>query len=522
LTKRNVVRRRVSRGTKKIIQRGQAMLSEAISEAAGAEQKASAERKRRTPAVDPPKNLTAAAIKKFAANPAKKRRRIRDLGGQSLYLIIEPSGVKSFEMRFRRPGGRPAKIRLGQYDATDREIEGDPVIGQPLTLAAARALATKLHRERQLGRDVIGEHKAARHRQRAEVKYREASTFGLAVRDYLREYAQKQTRNWRETARLLGLHYDANSKAAQENKDGLAQRWGDKDVRSIDGHDVYSVCDEARRFGVPGVKARNKGLSEARGRALFVALSSLFKWLCKNRRVASNPCLNAYQPEPAKARDRHLTSDEIKWFWRACDEVDAPRVNGATKPFSPLLRLLLLTGSRLNEVARMTRQELGDDGMWRLPGSRTKNGKAHVVPLPPLAHELIASMPVNSDFVFSTNGQTPVSGWNRMKRRLDAAMLSIARKERGAAVKIDKWRLHDLRRTAITGMAELGIRPDVIELTVNHVSGSRGGIAGIYNRSELLPERQTALERWAAHVEGLVRGMAGSVVSLHPRQGGAA
>src|SRR5262249_45574515 len=82
----------------------------------------------------------------------------------------------------------------------------------------------------------------------------------------------------------------------------------------------------------------------------------------------------------------------------------------------------------------------------------------------------------------------------RMKRRLDAAMLDIARQERGAKGAILAWRLHDLRRTCITGMAELGIRPDVIELTVNHVSGSRGGIARVYNRSEMLDERNGALE----------------------------
>jgi integrase len=482
------------------------MLSDSITEAA-----------RKAP--DAPPALTDGAIRRYV--PGKQRRRIRDGGAQSLYLIVEPTGVKSFEMRFRRPDGRPAKIRLGRYTTT-RDSEEHPVIGQQLTLAAARQVAAEVQRRRALGEDVIGEHKAKRHRQRVEVKERQSLSFGVAVRDFLREHAQKHTRNWRETARLLGLRFDSSGKTVEENKDGLAQRWGDKEVRAYDGHDVWLVCDEAKRFGVPGIKARNKGLSEARGRALFVALSGLFKWLHKNRRVPGNPCLMAYQPEAAKVRDRHLTADEIKWFWQACDEVDAPRVNGATKPFAPLLRLLLLTGSRLNEVARMTREELGDDGMWRLPGSRTKNGKAHIVPLPPLAHELTASMPVNGDFVFSTNGRTPVSGWNRMKRRLDAAMLSIARKERGAAVKIDKWRLHDLRRTAITGMAELGIRPDVIELTVNHVSGSRGGIAGVYNRSELMPERQAALERWATHVEGLVHGMARNVVSLRPRQGGTA
>src|SRR5262249_18082425 len=96
--------------------------------------------------------------------------------------------------------------------------------------------------------------------------------------------------------------------------------------------------------------------------------------------------------------------------------------------------------------------------------------------------------------VFTTTGETPISGWSKVKARI------------AVAVGGPPWRLHDLRRTAVTGMAELGIRPDVIELTVNHVSGSRGGIAGVYNRSELLPERKVALQRWATHVQGIVAG----------------
>ena len=213
-------------------------------------------------------------------------------------------------------------------------------------------------------------------------------------------------------------------------------------------------------------------------------------------------------PRPAAAteRDRVLTNDEIRWFWQATETADAPRVPGAPRPFAPLLRLLLLSGQRLDEVAGMTRDELHGEATWQLPGSRTKNKRAHVVPLPPLARELIDSMPGNAGLVFSTTGTSPVSGWSRMKRRLDEAMLAVARKERGAKATIPAWRLHDLRRTAVTGMAELGIRPDVIELTVNHVSGHRGGIAGVYNRSELIGERRAALERWAAHVESIVSG----------------
>jgi integrase len=168
----------------------------------------------------------------------------------------------------------------------------------------------------------------------------------------------------------------------------------------------------------------------------------------------------------------------------------------------------------------MTRDELHDDGAWHLPGSRTKNGRAHVVPLSPLARELTASVKAKpSPFIFTTTGTTPVSGWSRLKRRLDAAMLITAIEERGANVVIPAWRLHDLRRTTITGMVELGVAPHVVELVVNHVSGTRAGVAGTYNRSELLPERRAALERWALHVEGIVTRSAARVMPLRAERG---
>jgi integrase len=125
------------------------------------------------------------------------------------------------------------------------------------------------------------------------------------------------------------------------------------------------------------------------------------------------------------------------------------------------------------------------------------------VPLAPLAQELIESVAAKGDvFVFTTDGKAPVSLGSKIKNRLDASM------------NVPPWRVHDLRRTAVTGMAELGIRPDVIELCVNHVSGTRGGIAGVYNKSELLDERRAALERWATHVAGVVSGEAANVVPL--------
>ena len=444
------------------------------------------------------KALTAAAVAKFKAGAT--RRRIRDPGARSLFLVIEPSGHKAWQMRFRRPGGRDARITLGPLDLSGRELTGDPQIGMPLTLAAARQLAAAVHRERALGRDPIADRKTARHRKRVETETRATNTFGAAVRDYVLEHA-RHNRKGRETARMLGLDYDKTGNIELTAiRGGLAERWADRPVAEIDGHDIWNVVDETRRVGVPGLAVRNGGISEPRARMFFVALSSLFSWLRRHRRVDGNPCASVPRPAKAEARERLLSKAEIVSFWKAADRMG--------EPFGIVLKLLLLTGCRLREVAGMRRGELSDDGTWDLPGARTKNKKPHTVPLPPLACELISGTMTNGDLVFSTTGVTPVSGWSRMKQRLDRLMLREARRD------VEPWRLHDLRRTCATGMAEIGIAPHIVEAVLNHISGAKGGIAGVYNRAQYAAEKKAALERWAAHVETLISGRPAKVVPM--------
>jgi integrase len=461
------------------------------------------------------KLLTDAAVRKYAPGPT--RRVIRDAGARSLYLVIAPSGARSWMMRFRRPNGKPAKLVLGPYDLSGRELKGEPQIGQPLSLPAARQLAAEVHRRRALGDDVVADHKARKHRQRAEIEERAETNFSTCVRQFLAEHKVKKSRTrprrWRETARLIGLTYPPGSDPAKTEpeviKGGLAERWAEKDVRDIDAHEIWSVVDEARRTAVPGIDPRSPGLSDARPRALFAALSSLFGWLLEHRKIAQNPCSGLKRPQAPDARDRVLSNTELIWFWRATDAIGVP--------FGTIFKLLLLLGQRLREVAGLRRDELSADGtVWSIPASRTKNRRAHVVPLPPAAQALIAAVRGDQQIIFSSTGHTMPSGWSRAKARLDKAMFAVAREDGNTTIR--PFRLHDLRRCAVTGMAELGIRPDVIELTVNHVSGSRGGIAGVYNRSELMDERKAALERWAAHVNGLVSGRPAKVVSLKQRR----
>src|SRR5262249_29517735 len=159
------------------------------------------------------------------------------------------------------------------------------------------------------------------------------------------------------------------------------------------------------------LERRKDGLTESRGRAMLVCLSTMFTWLLQNRRVEVNPCRDVVRPKPPQARVRVLDQDEIRAFWAACGKLNAP--------FGAILKLLLLTGCRLNEIASLRWDELAEDEI-RLPGTRTKNHKPHTVPLGALAREVITSVQrfPGSPFVFTTTGITPVSGWSKAKNRI--------------------------------------------------------------------------------------------------------
>lgn len=456
--------------------------------------------------------LTVAALEKIGKS--SERREIADAGSDGLRLIVQPSGAKSWAMRFRRPDGKPAKLTLGPVDLSSGAAT-EPVIGGPLTLVQARALAAEINRQRAAGRDVVLDQKEDRRRRRVETGERASNSFGSIARDFIEGHKVKKTgqrpRGWREIARLLGLDYPAAGGEPTCIKDGLAERWADRPIGDVDGHDIHAVVTEAVKYGVPGMQARNDGASDNRGRKMADALGSLFKWAVRHRRKAlrTNPVLGVYRPGPPAARDRVLTNTEVRWLWAACDDVG--------QPFGPICKLLLLTGCRLNEVARLEWSELSEDfSVVTLPGQRTKNALSHIVTLPPMARDIVKGVRRIEEcrYVFSTKGKTPVSGWSKVKQRIDEHMGAEAKKQN---VTLAPWRLHDLRRTAATGMAEIGIAPHVVEACLNHVSGAKAGVAGTYNRAAYAAEKKVALERWTAHVTGIVSDKAANVIALRGR-----
>jgi integrase len=243
------------------------------------------------------------------------------------------------------------------------------------------------------------------------------------------------------------------------------------------------------------------------------AVGSMFGWLLTHRRIPVDPTVGVRRPAASEARKRTLDNSEIRLFWQATAVIG--------QPFEACLRLLLLTGCRLNEIAQMRWSELNDDlSVLTLPPERVKNGQQHIVPLPPLAQGILRNMPKieNSPFVFTTTGTSPTGSWSRVKRALDEHMLKFARKERGDDVVIKPWVLHDARRTVATGLVDLGVSVDVTEQVLNHQSGTRASVAGIYIRSKLEPEKKAALERWARHIDGVVSGKVAKVVDLDARR----
>jgi len=226
-------------------------------------------------------------------------------------------------------------------------------------------------------------------------------------------------------------------------------------------------------------------------------ISKLFNFAVKAQLCSDNPARLTENPIDAKARQRKRKLDdrELALVWKAADQLDYP--------FGTAVQLLILTGQRRDEVCAMPRRELDLGGkLWVIAPSRAKNSVEHLVPLSSAALALINGLPVVGDgsYLFSTNGRTPVSGFSKMKKQLDAAITEL-----NGGKPLLHWTLHDLRRTFSSGWARLRIPTEVTEKALNHVGGTFGGIVSVYNTHAYEAERAEAMEAWAKHVRSLVR-----------------
>jgi integrase len=225
-------------------------------------------------------------------------------------------------------------------------------------------------------------------------------------------------------------------------------------------------------------------------------LSTCLAWGMREGLVEQNAVIGSNAPPAPPSRDRVLSDDEIAKVWKACPADD----------YGHIVRLLILTGQRRDEVGGMAWSELDRDrGTWTLPGKRTKNKRLHQIALPPLAWQIIETVERQGrDHLFGQ--RDGYHGWTKAKVRLD--------RDTGAMA---PWTLHDLRRSCATHMADLGIQPHVIEATLNHTSGHKAGVSGIYNRSSYKADVARALALWSDHVRSLVEGGSRRVLAFPPR-----
>jgi integrase len=210
-----------------------------------------------------------------------------------------------------------------------------------------------------------------------------------------------------------------------------------------------------------------------------------------------NPVVGTRRREEA-SRSRVLSAEELRAVWRAL----------ANDEFSAIVRLLCLTGCRREEVGGLRWAEISDDKIT-LPAQRTKNKREHVIPLSTAAQAIIDAQPrrVGREYVFG-RGTGGFSGWSRCKARLDARLTEMTGKP------LPGWTLHDIRRSCVTHMAELGVQPHIIEAVINHISGHKGGVAGVYNKASYEREKTAALATWADHLRTIVEGGERRIIPL--------
>jgi integrase len=373
-------------------------------------------------------------------------------------LRVTPKGVKSYVLQYRTNGSPARRTTIGIH-------------GSPWTTLTARKEAERLLMLVKQGFDPVEE---ARNVKRRELVLNFSSYCDQFVELYLQS---NWPDTWPEQQRIL------------ENV--FKPRWGKKALTALKRADMVKLMDDyADR---PGSR-----------KVIHSLLRKLFNWAVDREDIEISPLAGMKAPKACPSRRRVLGQEELICLWFATGQ--------ASWPWGPFVRLLLLTMQRRQEVAEMDWSEIDlKSRTWTLPAERAKNDEAHIIPLTDRAvAELEALHPQERGFVFSTTGTTAVSGYSKAKRNLDERMLKVMQRrqqERGGDpqnVKIEEWRLHDLRRTGATNLQALGIPIEVTEAVLNHISGTRAGIAGIYNRYKYEPEKRAALEAWDARLQELL------------------
>jgi integrase len=391
-------------------------------------------------------------------------------------IRVTDKGTKSWVVMYRTLDEAKGKVlqkrlKLGSYPS--------------MSLADARTMA----RDTLLG--VSRGNDPSKAKQAAIADRLGAITFADALDQFIEKYAKRETRGWKETQRV----FDKNIKP----------ELGDY---RLDAVTALQIRDLIETMAETAPYMANRALAYIR---------KFFNWATERQMISASPVASLKAPAKEYSRDRVLTDDEIKSMWEAFVAMGWP--------FGQTFQLLLVTGQRRDEVAKMRWEDLDlKSGLWTLPREATKADRLHEVPLSPLALDILDGAKRTSEkYVFSTNGETPISGFSRSKAKADELAAIRQFQDAGydkpienqiAASMLPDWRLHDLRRTVASNMAKLGVAPHVIEKVLNHSTGAISGVAAVYNRYAYTSEKSEALQIWSNKLEMIIRPADSNIIRL--------
>jgi integrase len=324
---------------------------------------------------------------------------------------------------------------------------------------------------------------------------REPDTIAKIVQQFMKRHMEAKARS---------AGHIAGTQRTFDNH--VLPRWGDREIKSISRTDVHelldAIVDEGTMAKGRGGKKRHIPGGPIAANRTLAAISTMFNWALRRGLIEASPAALAEKPGLERRRERVLEAAELKTLWEACE--------GLGYPVGRFFQMALLTGQRREEVAGMRWADIDVDAkVWEIPAELTKARRAHVVPLAPRVVDLLASLPrkgtrnaqgatTASPYVFTTSGDTSISGFSKAKTRVDTAIAKALAK--AAAEPIAPWTIHDLRRTVATELARLGTNRLVISKVLNH---SDRAVTGIYDRYEYLKEKREALVAWASQMERL-------------------
>lgn len=376
--------------------------------------------------------------------PAQSRIDVSDTVVTNLMMSVQPKGKKVWSVRYRADGKR-IKMKLGEY----------PELSLRDAREKARAAILSVFDGANPTYDKNQEKIA-----KSEIR------LGSTISSLLERYDALHLSQ-------LKTGYQANTFLRE-----FVAKYGKLNILEFKRQHFVDLIDEIMLQG-NGTKANR----------VHTHVKTFFNWAIGRGYIEANPCDRVPKPYKEKSRERFLSDEEIKLFWNATGE--------DLEPFGYLARLLLLTGQRLNECAKMTEGELISQDHWHLSSARTKNGNQHDIFLSPLAQNIVwRGERVTGEFIFSTIGTAPIQSFDKPVKRLRLRMNELAGRE------LEHFTYHDLRRTCETGLAMLGTPQPIIDRITNHITGR--GMARVYNLHDYRAEKTAALQKWADHVESLV------------------